>query len=57
MALIGEHEVHEPKLIKRNDLISWFSPMFKTKYQIADRLENIVLKDAFQRSRLQLVPA
>ena len=57
MALIGEHEVHEPKLIKRNDLISWFSPMFKTKYQIADRLENIALKDAFQRSRLQLVPA
>jgi hypothetical protein len=43
-------------LIKQ-DLIGWFSPAFKTKYQIADRLENIVLKEAFQRSRLQLVPA
>lgn len=57
IALIGKHEVHDPKLIKRNDLIGWFSPAFKTKYQIADRLENIVLKEAFQRSRLQLVPA
>ncbi len=56
IALIGEHEVHDPKLIKQ-DLIGWFSPVFKTKYQIADRLENIVLKEAFQRSRLQLVPA
>lgn len=57
IALIGEHEVHEPKLIKRNDSTGWFSAVFKTKYQIADRLENIVLKEAFQRSRLQLVPA
>ncbi len=57
IALIGEHEVHDPKLIKRNDSIGWFSPVFKTKYQIADRLETIVLKEAFQRSRLSLVPA
>jgi putative transposase len=56
IALIGEHEVHDPWLIKQ-DSIGWFSPVFKTKYQIADRLENIVLKKAFQRSRLQLVPA
>ena len=56
IALIGEHEVHDPKLIKQSS-IGWFSPVFKTKYQIADRLENIVLKEAFQRSRLQLVPA
>ena len=57
IALIGEHEVHDPKLIKRNDSSGWFSPVFKTKYQIADQLENIVLKEAFQRSRLSLVPA
>jgi putative transposase len=57
IALIGEHEVHDPKLIKQNNSIGWFSPVFKSKYQIADRLENIVLKEAFQRSRLQLVPA
>ncbi len=56
IALIGEHEVHEPKLIKQ-DSIGWFSPAFKSKYQIADRLETIVLKEAFQRSRLSLVPA
>ena len=57
IALIGEHEVHDPWLIKRNNSINWFSPVFKSKYQIASRLENIVLKEAFQRSRLQLVPA
>ena len=57
IALIGEHEVHDPKLIKRNDSIGWFSPVFKSKYQIANQLETIVLKEAFQRSRLHLVPA
>ena len=56
IALIGEHEVHDPWLIKQSS-IGWFSPVFKSKYQIADRLENIVLKEAFQRSRLSLVPA
>ena len=57
IALIGEHEVHDPWLVKRNDSIGWFSPVFKSKYQIANQLETIVLKEAFQRSRLQLVPA
>ncbi len=57
ISLIGEHEVHDPKLIKRNDSTGWFSAVYKTKTRISDRLENIVLKEAFQRSRLQLVPA
>ena len=57
IALIGEHEVHDPWLINRNNSVGWFSPVFKSKYQIANRLENIVLKEAFQRSRLSLVPA
>lgn len=57
IALIGKHEVHDPKLIKCNDSTGWFSPVFKSKYQISDRLENIVLKEAFQRSGSQLVPA
>ncbi len=56
IALIGGHEVHDPKLIKQ-DSTGWFSPVFKTKHQISNRLETIVLKEAFQRSRLSLVHA
>ena len=53
IAVIWEHEVHDTKLIKQSS-IGWFSPVSKTKYQIADRLENIVLKEADQRSRNML---
>lgn len=56
IALIGEHEVHDHYLLKRSSN-GWYEPTFKSKVSIRNRLENIVLKEAFQRSRLQLVTA
>jgi len=57
IALIGEHEVHDHYLLKKSKPTNWYEPTFNTKGRIRTRLEDIVLTEAFQRSRLQLVTA